>query len=364
MIHKNVTNMSKPSSVSFTPHYYSKIKNIKDLSLNNLTTVNLGSIYKPNYYIAAPKVNYDATVEEVIKNLEYLIDKRIEVPLTEDILSFSLQEIVGKYKKDSVDENIKSFLLKEGYSGDLIKVSQDINKSRIDSVTRKILSNENIFFFLAFKTIQGNGITDVKGISTNIIDSVGLIKSYINTEIVDKIITNSSLDVSGSEKAKIKRELKNKSISYLNGEPRKVVLDRIKKIKSGGSLYDVVLKFINDGKVKLPNNVNKNTIVQKMVDYLLQLGYTTGETNETEEIAPDKPDDFAKSIDGIGGVINDALVNAGIVRFYQLASYSAQDLKSKLKLQTTSTDFEYIIKQAECIAEGRFDDLIELQNKD
>ena len=82
-----------------------------------------------------------------------------------------------------------------------------------------------------------------------------------------------------------------------------------------------------------------------------------------EPQAPSKPDDLTK-LEGIGPKVNQVLNNAGIATFAQLATAKPGKLREILD----AVGYQYMdpagwIEQARLAAEGKFDELKELQSK-
>lgn len=360
--------------------YYDGIKRTSDL----LKTRNFGQgidsfdLLISNFFIAPATVNFDPMVEEAIFELNRDLSGKMKIPdklgtkekpiLSSNLLEMSIEEFLVEYSGKNGTNTLVSFLKKNGFTGDLTMVASNINSSTIDQFTRAILSEESNFFYLAFKAIIGSQIKDVEGIGADILNSLGLVKSYINTRLVDKVIAKENLDVSDEEVKNLKATLHNRSISYASGNPEKTIVELVDDLKEGGTLFTAVMKFLNSGKVTLPRSTNKSALAQKMVDYLLKLGYNDsfGDDNQSEETPMDEseitPDDF-QSIENVGPVTNEKFLEAGIFTFAHLAKFTVEDLKSKLNEPLTNINYESIITQAQMVTSGQFKKLIEYQDK-
>ncbi|MBC9794789.1 hypothetical protein [Sinomicrobium weinanense] len=356
--------------------YYNEIPRTSDLLKSAEFSVKLSSdLVISNYYIAPATVKFDSMVEESIYEINQTIYNYLLVPEEkQDILNLTLEEYIGKYKSEAKVVNLfKDDLQKKGFSGELIKVASNINASNLNQLTRALLSEEGIFFYLAYRAVIGNDIKDAEGIAANIMDALGLIKSFINIKLVDKVIAKENLNVSESEVQKIKGYLSNKTISYASGSPEKTIVGLIDDFKAGGNLYTMVRDFLTSGKVDLPRNVNIDALIQKMVNYLLKIGYNyeenetgpvPGETDDNSDGSVEivVPDDFRSAIEGVGDALNRRLTESGITTFSHLASFNNETLKVEMGLEG-NFNYDNIIEQAKLIATGKFKELVKLQDK-
>lgn len=365
---KNGTFKNVISSKSVAPTYYQQIDRTSDLLRTaSSSTQSTFSLLTSNYYIAPSSVTFDDMVEEAIYELNSVVTK-MTPPSKVDIITNSILDNSVKYPSNRAND-IKAYLEKETYTGILVKVASELNASRLDAFSRAILSEEGIFFYLAYRSIIGHEVVDESGISTKMLDALGIVKSYINVSLVSKIIASENLNVSANEKTHVENYFSNREISYSSGEPEKVIVDYIDKIKSNGSLYRLVVEFINSDKVELKRDVDKDALAQKMVNYLVSIGYVhqEEEASTNEKVANGGSnviaDDFDNAIKGIGPKNEKKFKDAGIFRFYQLAKHDNQSLKTLLGEQTSTIDYSNIIEQAKLISESKFEELIALQKK-
>jgi len=351
--------------------YYNEIPRTSDLLKSTEFTINTSpNLLISNFFIAPPTIRFDNMVEEAIFELNNLVTRQMDVPNPDDIINLSIEENGKKYANAKVNNEFQEYLQQKKFTGELIKAAANLNSSTIDPFSRTILSEEGIFFYLAYRSIEGNKIKDSEGIVSNILDSLGLIKSFINTSLVDKVVVKENLNVSDEEVKKLKKAISNKRISYFQGSPEKVIVKLIDDLKSGGSLYVIVIEFLNSGKVKLPRITNKDALAQKMVDYLIRIGYNEdlGDDDGDQPNAQDnneeqgEPDDF-EVIEGVGKVTKGKFFEAGITSFKHLAKYDVAGLKKKIKNPQVHIKYAEIIEQAKLISEGRFEDLVQLQKK-
>lgn len=346
--------------------YYSQIPRTSDLlKSSQFSFDNANSLLISNFFISPSTMRFDDLVEETIFELNKIITQKMKVAEKEDLLNKSIQEVLSLVNKDN--KQLKEFITSEGHTGVITKVASDINSSTIDQLTRAILSEEGIFLYLACRSIIGFEILDYEGISSNIFESVDLVKSYINIQLVDKIIKKENLDVSEKEVEILKEKIENTRISYFPGSPENTVVDLIDDLKSGGKLYFLVMKFLNSGKVTLDRGTDKESLAQKMVDYLLNLGYNEdfeedNEKNDPQEENPLVPAEF-EAIEGVGSVIKKELIEVGIMSFSHLASFSEASLKKRLKKPRANVNYGQILEQAKFIAKGQFKELLAYQDK-
>ena len=360
---KNGTFKSVISNKAITPTYYPKIDRTSDLLRTaSSSTKTTFSLLTSNYYIAPSSVTFDAMVEEAIYELNILV-VTMDPPSKVDIITSGILENGEEYSSNKKNA-IKAFLEKEKQTGVLVKVASKLNASRLDAFSRAILSEEGIFFYLAYRAIVGHEVKDASGISAKILDALGVVKSYINAVLVGKVIASENLNVSDKEKTRVQNYFSDREISYNSGEPIKVIADYIDNIKSSGSLYQLVIDFINSDKVDLKRGTDKDALAQKMVNYLVKIGYVhKGENADANPILKndEEADDFDKAIKGIGPKYNKKFEKAGIIRFHQLAKYKNASLKKALGEESSVFDYTNIIEQARLISESKFEELIALQ---
>ncbi len=357
--------------------YYDKITRTSDLLLGSGKLAVPGrTLVPPSYYIAPATTSFDDMVKEALYELNTALSKKMVLPDANTIVSSSIKNLLenSENTSNSTKETFQSFLQKSGYSGPLIKVASEINTSRVDAFIRTALSNLGIFFFLAYRTIEGNGIKDTSGIATNIMESIGLVQSYVNTKLISKVIKNENLNVTQTEVTKMENYFKNREIDYTPGKPTQIIEAFFVSLKEGGSLFGLVRDFVNSDKVKLPRDINKDELIKKMVDYLVNIGYVYDENISQDDnllksgLLPDAGntfdntmvDDFDGAIEGVGAAIQKRFVKAGIKRFAHLASLDNNKLKTLLN-DKGITDYTDIIKQAKFIADSKFEELIAFQ---
>lgn len=357
-----------------TPTYYKKIDRTSDLLRTASTsTKSTFSLLSSNYYIAPSSASFDEMVEEAIYELNIKVVK-MAPPSNVDIITKSIQENSIAYPS-STNNNIKSYLEKESYTGVLVKVASQLNASRLDGFSRAVLSEEGIFFYLAYRSIVGHEVTDESGIATKMLDALVIVKSYINAALVGKVIASENLSVTDKERLRIQQYFSNREISYNPGDPEVAISEFIDKIKSSGSLYRLVYEFVYSDKVNLKRDVDKEALIHKMVEYLNKLGYVykpEGNNNDNGKVVGggqnptntnELEDDFDNAIKGIGPKNQQKFFAAGIKRFYQLAKYDSNSLKEALGEKGSTFDYSNIIEQAKLISESKFEELIALQKK-
>lgn len=349
--------------------YYNQIPRTSDLLKSSEFSIDAASsLLISKFFISPATMRYDDLVEETLFELNTIITQKMKLPEKEDLLNKSIQELLSQERSlDKKTNNaFKHFITSQGHTGVMTKVASGINSSTIDQLSRAILTEEGIFLFLACRAIIGFEITDPEGITGNIFESLDLVKSYINVQLVDKVIKKESLEVTKKEVKILKDKIENTRISYFPGAPENTVVELIDDLKSGGKLYLLVMNFLNSGKVTLDRATNKEALAKKMVDYLLKLGYNEDfnqeeEDNTTQEENPLVPDEF-EAIEGVGSVIKKELIEVGIMSFSHLASFDEVSLKKRLKKVRANINYGQILEQAKFIAKGQFRELLAYQD--
>lgn len=351
--------------------YYPEIPRTSDLLKTAEFSVNASTnLQISKFYIAPATIRFDDHVEEALFELNKVLTSGIDEPSSNDILNMSVQDIIVKYGNDKAVRKLRDHLISEGHTGKLIRVASQLNASRMDQLTRAILSEEGIFFYLAYKAIIGHNITkDSKGIATNILESLGVVKSHINGQLVDKVIDKERLHVLDPDRDSIRATISKQRISYFHGAPSKAVRQLVVELKPVGKLEKLVMNFLNSGRVKLPKNTNKTELAQKMVNYLLKIGYNEDfveavnpPNNDPQDPGAAQTEDL-EAIKGIGEKAKETLVNAGILTFSALAELDEDALKTILQDVQGGFDYDAIIDQAKLVADGRLKEFIELRVK-
>ena len=364
---KNGTFKKVIGSKPMVSTYYKKIDRTRDLlKTASVATKKSFTLLASNYYIAPSSVTFDDMVEEAIYELNLLVTK-MDPPSSDDILNNSILANSIKYSTNAKNA-IQGYLEKEKHTGVLVKVASELNASKLDALSRAILSEEGIFLYLSYRSIVGHEVTDSSGIASKVLSAINIVKSYINMSLVSKVIRKENLSVTDNERTHVERHFADTEIDYYPGEPSEVITDYIDRIKDSGSLYRMVMDFLTSNKVELPRGTDVDVLAEKMVNYLNSIGYVYqanngGPSNDGGGSATNgQPDDFDTAIKGVGPKNSDKFKEAGIKRFYQLAGFTNESLKERLGEQDSAVDYSNVIRQAQLIAESKFQELIELQN--
>lgn len=348
-------------------NYYDPIPRTSDLLKKN--SCGDDDLIISNYYIAPATVRFDDLVEEIIYHLNLKLTKHIRLPKGEDIATKSIEEIINKYSKPGTTGEIQQWLESNGHTGNLSKVASKFNHSALAQITRAILSEEGIFLYLSYKAVEGHDIKDTAGIGANVLNSLGLVKSYININLVDKVVEKENLNVSEKEKDKLKKMVENRSMCYLPGDPVKSIVGLIEELKNGGDWFDKVDEFLKGEKVKLPKGTDVAALNKKMIKYLLVKGIKLPDSDPSipapiPDPKPDHtPEDFTV-IENVGPDTDKMLKKYGIYTYAQLAQF--KDRSAILKAFPdfpTAIRWDTIIKQAQLIYNGKWKELIAYQDE-
>lgn len=354
--------------------YYNEIPRTSDLLKSAEFSINNSKdLLISKFFIAPSTMRLDDMVEEAIFELNRTIST-MKLPKEGDLRDKSIQENFDSILNSKVRNEFEVFISTNGHTGVLSKVASSINNSTIDQLSRAMLSEEGILFYLAVRAIRDNKITDADGVGANILESLGIVKSHINIQLVDKVIKKENLSVTDKERRVLKNSISEKHISYFPGNAEQTIVKLVDDLKAGGKLYAMVTRFLNSGKVNLDRNTNKAELAQKMVDYLIKLGYNedyeddqypsndppNNSTTENEDIQ--EADEF-ESIEGVGKVTKKELLEVGIKSFSHLASFDVEGLKLRLKNPKPLIKYDEIIEQAKLISKGKFKDLLKYQDE-
>ncbi len=346
------------------PNYYGAIPRLGDTRNINLINFVPIDITPSNFHIASAHAKYDNMVAEIIDNLNTKLKQPIHVT-TDNILG-DLEALIASSEGDKI--KFKAVLLKDGNTAVLTKVASRINTTSIAQSARAVLSKEGIFFYLAYRAIKGNDITDVEGIISQLLKSVSVIKTYINRELVNIVISNEGLSIDNEKLSNLKDVLQYQQFSYERGAPTRYIVKAVKDLKSTGDLPTMVLNFLDENQHSFSRDMNKRELANRMLKYLRGIGYKPQKTSfqRTDSyptvVKPNKLDKL-HFIEGIGEKNEEALHNAGIYTFNAIANLEEEELENIKGITLIQANAKYIIEQALLITQAEFDKLKKLQEK-
>ena len=314
--------------------YYQEIPKLDDLATTVLRTKK-SKIVLQQIRIQSSRIPLDELVERCLEDLSQQLFKLNVAPAKDDIISKTVTEIVTT---DNLGNNAQKILKKElqrlGHTGKLVQATKKLNSSGLSNTDRQILSKEGILFYTTYRAVIGFETLDTAGINTNILDSLGKVKSHINQVLVDKVIEQLNLEVSDAERQDLKEILSERVISYEKGEVERAILVEFEKIKSAGSLIDLVIDFLNSDEVELPFDADINQIAEKMVQYLVDIGYDPERADPLEEIIETRLTEIQTSIDSQKAEL-EQLIEEKLNQANQERTDLREQLTSSLEQKTT-----------------------------
>jgi len=342
--------------------FYDDIKRTKDL-------INITKGYRLNpvisdFVIDPNRVKLHKSVGEILNliNKELRSFSKAKLPGQNDIIGTKLEELITQFKTlDKKADGLKHKLQTEKHTGVLILATKKINSSKLQPIDRELLSREGILMYLFSRAVFGLGVTDMDGIVSSVMSSLDKVTAYLNRLLVEEVINDQNLGASQAEMNLIKDQIENASLSYDTKSVNSTVLTLFKKAVTGGGILDEINEFLDSGMVQVPEGMDRNTIIDNMVEFLISIGYKG--VVEEPPVPPSIPKDNLQIIKGIGPK-RESLLNDNDIRTYgQLAALELATIQ--LIIDDVSDDeLNAYIYGAMLISDGKFEEFLELQNMD
>ncbi|HKK77706.1 MAG TPA: hypothetical protein VJ953_21685 [Saprospiraceae bacterium] len=335
----------------------------------HFANANFGQSFPDEFYIAPSKVRLDRLAErqldEIAKKVGTISDEAF--PNADQILSSSLGEILEQFAgKGKAEDGLVKVLKKDNKTGVLIQVAKKLNASKLDPITRAVLSRKNLYIYTAYRAILGLGVSDMEGIVSGIKESISKVKAELNRRLVRRVIEIRNLKASNELIQRIQSTLAEREISYAPGAVEAQIIELYNQYKKTGNVLSMIQEFLDLDKVEIPDGMDRDEVIAKMLDFLVEIGFAEeadGGQSE-QEAQPEIPKDhFDKAIVEIGDHREKLLYDQGVFTYGQLANTSTADLKKILGAGVSDQILERIIGQASLINQGHFDRLLNLQEE-
>ena len=270
--------------------YYKPIQRTGDL-LEDSTVFSKGSSkLRSEFFIAPARVKVGSLPTRALNQLQQDLNLA-QLPTPEDVVSMELSDLIAEYKGEQPPaENIlKAELQQKGFTGEMIQAAQRLNQARLDPIDREILSRSNLATYAFYLAIIGLDVKDVDGIFSNVLESLTKIKRHINQALVDLVLDTRHLKATESDRSYLKAQIAEQNFSYKEGEVSKAILSDYQQLKAGGGLIETINEFLDSDLIKLPDNINREVLIENMVDYLIDNGFNPDEIDFEEEPDVDEP---------------------------------------------------------------------------
>lgn len=258
--------------------YYVPIERTDDLARVNHSRSG-HQLAQSRIRIAPSRVPIDILAAQALDELSIQIGQMTGLPSKNELLAQPFGQILPLYQgTGQTTDVLKNELQRLGLTGTLIQASQRLNTS-IDDENRHLLSREGLLIYAAYRAVAGFDVMDVDGIITNMLSALDGIRSYLNQELVDRVISHQNLRVQEEHYQMLKARMARTRISYAVGEVVPRVLEEFEKIQSDRGLSDEVLAYLTSGEVELPYGTDIPSLVDKMVSFLIDSGYKHDDTD-------------------------------------------------------------------------------------
>ena len=167
-------------------------------------------------------------------------------------------------------------------------------------------------------------------------------KLYLNERLYEKVLEELGLDLEKlsqdqNQRAKLKKLLKGKVVNtdldYSPDQLQNFVVREYEKVKKYGGIILEIKEFIKSGEIKLPDGLSEDTLVDLMLEYLIDIGYQTG-VNPFEALKDEIRRELANPNDSIRKEIKKEYEAADVkVKEDLKKEYEAADVKVKEDLK-------------------------------
>lgn len=247
-----------------------------------------------DFDISAPNVKMDPSLKTIVeKESERLAYKKLKYSSKRQS-EWRLENILKT--EDTIKNNAKVKLTRDGKSAIVAEVSRDINASSIDHSTKYLLSNEPLYVYALSYAIYYEKVQDAEGINDRVVVAAEkMIKTYFNMVLAEEIIKSRHLQLSTAQRTKVLREAASTNFSYLKGEPYKAINKIIAKYVDHGRLHALVDRFFTSGEI----DPSKGTpqVRELMVKYLVDIGLTLSDEDEDDVDSEGDSLDFSDLLD-------------------------------------------------------------------
>ena len=281
--------------------YYRPIERTGDL-LKGSTIFAKGNRQKlrAEIYIAPSRVAIGALPTKALDRFQTQLNLA-EIPSPHDSVSLELGELIDQYGGEipPKDNLLKADLQQRGFTGEMIQAAKRLNQARLDPIDREILSRSNLAIYAFYRAIVGLDVEDVDGIFANVLESLTKVKRHLNRVLVEMVVEAKHLEATVEERHYLKQKIGDRTFAYEEGEVSKAVLAAYQQLKSGGGLIEAVNEFLDSNFITLPDNVNREALVQAMVAYLVESGFNPEAIDFEEEEPTTKPKPQEYEVKGI-----------------------------------------------------------------
>ncbi|MEM7370126.1 MAG: hypothetical protein AAF587_16080 [Bacteroidota bacterium] len=349
--------------------YYDQIKRTKDLALAG--TLIDRTIFRSAYFIRDSDNRLDQEVISLLGNLaETFAQIQNDTGLSPTELgSDTLADTVGKLQTDA---NAKDFLKTRlqnppnSLTGILSTVAKRFDLT-LDNSSRSFYGKESIFLFAAYRANALFQFSDPEGFASSLLEYVNALKLYLNKELYTKIVAELGLDLtklSPEQRDLLEESVVNTDLDYSPGQVQNFILKEFDRVNQYGDLILEIDVFLNSPEVNLPPELDRDAIIDQMLDFLVEIGYQSGgpdpiqalenRLNQVEQDLQTTDTNLDSKIDQVEQTLQtaDANLDSKIDQVEQTLQTADANLDSKIdqveqSLQTADANLDSKIDQVE-----------------
>lgn len=199
----------------------------------------------------------------------------VGAPGADEIVRKEIEDLLSAYGggNPAARNVLQAALEQKELTGVLNAAARKLNHARLDPVDRAMLSRPNIAMYAFFRAAIGMQVSDIDGIITNVLSSLGKVRSYVNRRLVSEVLDRSNLQADPVEVRTLQDRLAGRTLSFEGDEATRTILDEYRHVKGNAELIDAVNTFLSSGIVAVPDAVNRDHLVREMISYLGRSGF-------------------------------------------------------------------------------------------
>ena len=195
---------------------------------------------------------------------------------TVDPYAISALEEAQAYYLDQA-EAAESKILTEGLTGYVESLSQKLNQTGLDDITRLLLSNHYIYAVVIQQALEEGNVQaeDATGLYNTVLRYIGgTPRLYFLAKLLTAVLNDRRIQVkiSNVQWQQLYELVMEQGISIRSGQVETSVTDLLSTLYREGDLPHYVERYINERTV-LPAIAFTASIQQSMIDYLVDLGF-------------------------------------------------------------------------------------------
>ncbi|MFA0963848.1 hypothetical protein AB9P05_18730 [Roseivirga sp. BDSF3-8] len=195
-------------------------------------------------------------------------------------------------------------LLQGGHAKTIQQVSEKINRIRLDSTTRYLLSQEPVYVYLLYQVIQSEGVEDEEGILNRILNNAESLRTDLYELVIEEVINEKKLAIDDDYKSQLLRRIVGKNPPLDTASDH--ILDELKEVLKVGALPQIVDEYLKNFPEVYFNPSKRKRVAKTMVDKLVEINFDPSRPDQGDQ------DDklfyaYSQAMRSAGGSANDPI---------------------------------------------------------